>query len=204
MTSWTSGASGAAARGRGDDHERAEPSIATLHSLYGQRRLRVASAYQKMQAIAVGIHQPAEARQCAADLASAIGDATATASQALGMLRQPVASRRRWRRHKAVRTVPSDVRRWSVELLRLTEIDEWLRRTTLDDLGVHLPTVVRVASRAASGPHIAGMVMGADEPVESILRDGRIGIALLDVVDGSQSHPRPESRITASAPIQAA
>jgi hypothetical protein len=119
-------------------------------------------------------------------------------------LRQPVASSRRWGRRTAVRTVSPDVDRWSVELVRLSEIQVWLRRTTLDDLGVHIPTVVRVASRAASGPHIAGMVMGADEPVESSLRDGRIGVALLDVVDGSPSHPRPESRITASVPIQAA
>jgi hypothetical protein len=170
-------------------------------SLFEQRRLRVDRAYQRMQA-AVNGHQPAEVRRCAADLGSALSDAVATASQALGTLPPPVASPRRWRRRTAVRTVSSDVHRWSVELVRLSEMHVWLRRTTLDDLGVHVPTVVRVASRAASGPHIAGMVMGADEPVESILREGRIGVALRDVVDGHD--PRPLAQTPASLTGQAA
>ena len=126
---------------------------AALASLYEQRRLRVDRAYRKMQATAGSGHPPAETRRCAADLASALGDAVATASEALGLLRQPVAPPRRWRRRKAVRTVSPDVHRWSVELVRLSEMQVWLRRTTLDELGVHIPTVVRFASRAASGPH---------------------------------------------------
>ena len=169
-------------RHRGGDQERVEASIDALASRYEQRRLRVNRAYQQMQATAVSGHPPAVARRCSAELASALRDATATASQILGVLR-PVASSRLRRRRKAVRTVPPDVRQWSVELVRLSEIDVWLRRTTLDDLGVHVPTTVRVASRAATGPHIAGMVMGDEEPVGSIRRDGRIGVALLNVID---------------------
>jgi hypothetical protein len=46
------------------------------------------------------------------------------------------------------------------------------------------------------------MVMGADEPVESILREGRIGVALRDVVDGHD--PRPLAQTPASLTGQAA
>ena len=49
---------------------------------------------------------------------------------------------------------------------RLAEIGVWLRRTTLDDIGVRLPMTVRVPDYAATGPHIAGMDFG-NQPAAS-------------------------------------
>jgi hypothetical protein len=109
-----------------------------------------------MREIAGRRHAPAEARQAAAELAEALRIATAAAA---------ASARGRWTR----------------ELAQLDEIQVWLRRTRLDDLGVQLPTTVRVGSYAATGPQIAGMTGGPADLAE--LPVPRIGIDLAAVVD---------------------
>jgi hypothetical protein len=80
-----------------------------------------------------------------------------------------------------MRSVPPDVAAWSAELMRLTQIGVWLRRTTLDDPGVHVPATVLVANYAATGPHIPGLEFEAEDDVRS--REPRIGVDLQRIVD---------------------
>lgn len=97
--------------------------------------------------------------------------------------------RRRLRRRQASRALPPARGAWAAELVRLRQIGVWLRRITLDDLGTHVPTTVRVASRAATGPHIAGLEF---EPADRTagLHEPRIGVDLQAVVDGADRGPR--------------
>lgn len=126
---------------------------------------RVDTAYQQMQTLVSTRHSPAEARRAAAELSVALRDATAAAVQVLRLAQLPPPAspgRRRWRP-----TSPADpaaVRALSTELVRLSEVAGWLRRTTLDDPGVRLPAAVRVVSRAASGPHMAGLDFEPPDP----------------------------------------
>lgn len=126
------------------------------------RRADVNQAYRRMQAVVARRHTPAEARAAADELAEALRGATAAAAAAAGG-------------------------RWSRERAQLAEIQVWLRRTTLDDLGVQLPTTVRVGSYAATGPQIAGMTAGAAELAD--LPVPRIGLDLRSAVDAAASAP---------------
>lgn len=163
---------------------------------YPRCRARVDAAHQWMRTVVAGRHTPAEARTAAAELTVALCEATATATQALTSADPTPPRRGRICHRKAVRTVPPVTARWSAELVRLSQIAVWLRRTTLDDLGVHIPTTVRVDNYAAVGPHIAGMGFGADTvraPGES-----RIGVDLPSIIDAGRP---PAAQPPPSAPV---
>ena len=132
---------------------------------YAAARHRVDVAHLRMRGIAGTPHAPAQAREAAGELTAALDAATEIANRALraaAACTKPAPSRRR----HADRSVPVAVRPWSAELVRLAEIGVWLRRTTLDDIGVRLPMTVRVPDYAATGPHIAGMDFG-NQPAAS-------------------------------------
>ena len=116
------------------------PQVGSTKSVYDARRARVDKAHLRMQEISSRQHPPADARQAAAELDEALRDATVVAAEALRSA-EPIESgpRKGLRRRKATRAMAPLVRLWSIELLRLSEIAVWLRRTTLDDPGVHLP-----------------------------------------------------------------
>jgi hypothetical protein len=128
---------------------------------------------------------PSDARAAADDLGTALRAATVTVMSMLRLLdsRAPVPRHRLHRRPKATRSVPADVAAWSAELVRLTEIGVWLRRTTLDEPGVHVPATVRVANYAAIGPHIPGLGFDTGEADQTL--DRRIGVDLQTLVDST-------------------
>jgi hypothetical protein len=142
---------------------------------YHAARARVADAHRRMREVEAGPHTPGDARTASHELNAALREAKAMVTRTL---QQPGLD--------TTRRVSPDVAAWSAELVRLSELDVWLRRTTLDDLGVHVPTTVRVGCRAANGPHIAGMVADPDDLVAATLHDPRIGIDLQSVVDHAQ------------------
>lgn len=170
---------------------------------YAVYRARVDAAHQRMRTVVTGRHTPAEARATAAELTFALREATAATTRALTDVATPAPRRARIRHRKAVRTVPPATARWSAELVRLSEIAVWLRRTTLDDPGVHIPTTVRVDNYAATGPHIAGMGFRADAvraPDES-----PIGVDLPSIIDADQrpAAPAPPSAAVIATPVPA-
>lgn len=177
-------------------------TLADVTIRYTGERARVDTAYQRMLAITAVRHTPADARQAAADLAAAIRTATTTATEALRLVAPvaPLPPRRRLRRHRrASRGASTPVGAWSVELVRLSQIAVWLRRETLDDLGVHIPTVVRVSSLAALGPRIPGMGAEPAGPVGAATVDEpRIGVDLAAIID--RIEPVSESSPTTFAP----
>jgi hypothetical protein len=155
-------------------------------SAYEACRARLDRAHERMLAISGGPHPPADARRAAAELAAALREATSGAAR---LMRSATAT--------------SDVAHWSSELVRLSEIGVWLRRTTLDDIGVHVPTTVRVGNYAANAPHIAGLGVGAGDLAE--LHQPRIGIDLPAIVDGIDGDSATTAVAPAvSAPVQAA
>jgi len=172
-------------------------ALAGLSTAFVAERARVDAAHTRMRALATAPHAPAEARVAAQELTEALRQATATVARALRLF-EPVLPARHWlpRRRLATRSVSADMASWSAELVRLTHIGVWLRRATLDDLGVHVPTAVRVGSRAANGPHIAGMVADPDDLVADTMHEPRIGVDLQAIVDGRANLHAP----TAAAP----
>lgn len=127
---------------------------------YPAERSRVDAAFGHARAVAAAPHPPADARAAAAELTDALGHATAVLDRAL----------------RVTRGRPE----CTAERVRLRELGVWLRRTTLDELGVVVPTTVRVGSYAASGPRIAGMVAAPADPRPARL----IGVDLPAIVDG--------------------
>ena len=174
--------------------------ITEIETEYDAARARVEAALRRMRAIEAAGHAPADARAASDELAVALREATVTVSLALRLLdaRAPAAHRRLRGRPKATRSVPSDVAAWSSELVRLTQIGVWLRRVTLDDLGVHVPKTVRVANYAATGPHIPGVDFGS--PAVADARGPLIGIDLPAVIDGV-GPPTVPSRQTHSSVV---
>jgi hypothetical protein len=158
-------------------------------SVYAAHRDRVDAAADRMRELCARQHTPAAARHAAVALTVALCDATTVVMHALQLAGRPAPSRprRRWRRPTANRAAPPAVRQWSAELLRLSEIEVWLRRTTLDDLGVHVPTVVRVANYAAKLPHTAGLGFGADD--DAHLDAPHIGVDLQAGIDSVDRRP---------------
>jgi hypothetical protein len=152
---------------------------------YDATRARVDNTYRRMRELETARHTPADARAVADELAAELRAATVTVTSTLRLLdsRAPVPRHRLHRRANATRSVPPDVAAWSAELVRLTQIGAWLRRTTLDDPGVHVPATVRVASYAAIGPHIPGL--GFDTDKAEHVRDRRIGVDLQAIVDSA-------------------
>ena len=157
--------------------------ITEIETGYDAARARVDKAYQRMREIEAAQHAAADARTTSYELFAALRQATAMAASALRLLdaRTPAPRRGLHRHPKATRSVPADVAAWSAELVRLTQIGVWLRRTTLDDPGVHVPATVRVANYAATGPHTPGLEFEAE--VDARSREARIGVDLQMIVD---------------------
>jgi len=155
---------------------------------YEAYRARVAHAHQRMQTISGCVHAPADARQAESELTAALREASTSAAQLLRQAQTPTAvPPRRWRHRHASRAAKPAADRWSSELVRLSEIADWLWRTTRDDLGVHLPTTVRVGTYAATGPHIAGLDFGTGDLAE--LHQPRIGVDLRAIIDRVDQDP---------------
>ncbi|HET7311170.1 MAG TPA: hypothetical protein VFJ17_07580 [Mycobacteriales bacterium] len=171
---------------------RQEVQVQRLHveddprSHYLAARRRVDDAYRRMSALEARPHRPADARLAAAELTRALRAATAAAARALQVpdSMSGAAPRPGRRARTATGGAAPASGFWAAELVRLTEIGVWLRRASLDDLGVHVPASVRVGSRAANGPHIAGLVADPDDLVAATLHEPWIGVDLLEVVDG--------------------
>jgi hypothetical protein len=162
-------------------HDETQPALAELARGYEAARSHVDVAHLRMRGIAASAHAPAQAREAARELTTALSGATEIATQALHAAAR-IGPAPAHRRH-ADRAVPMAVRPWAAELVRLAEIGVWLRRTTLDDDGVHLPRTVRVSDYAAKGPHIAGIDFG-NQPAAS--PDGpRIGIDFALAIDST-------------------
>jgi hypothetical protein len=173
-------------------------AMAAQERTYEAYRARVDGARRRMQTILGGPPAPADVRQAAAELSIALHDATTAVAQLLRQSQTPPAPPSvRWRRRHASRASTPFVARWSAELVRLSDMAVWLRRTTLDDLGVHLPTTVRVGNYAANGPRIAGLGFGTGDLAE--LHLPRIGVDLPAVVDGVDSVHRDPSPSAAAA-----
>lgn len=169
----------------------AAPRAVTDDSGYRMQRAYVDAAYQRMHAISLVPHAPADARNAATELTAALRQANATATRLLRQSQLPNAPRRRRHREVAQVVAPG---RWSGELVWLTDIAAWLSRIALDDLGVHIPTTVRVGNYAATGPHIPGLDFDTDDAAEECRP--RIGVDLRAVVDGIHQGA------TATGPIQ--
>lgn len=184
------------------DREATRRELTELQTRYGVERARVDQAYRRIREIEVGCHAPAAARTASSELNAAVRGATDTAAEVLQLLvGQPSGPHRRLRRRpKVTRSVPADVATWSAELARLSQVAVWLRRASLDDLGVHVPTTVRVADYAANRPHIPGLDFGNQPPDDG--RRQRIGIDLQAGVDAPAvpvvTHPVNEQAAAAS------
>lgn len=138
---------------------------AALRAAYQPRRARVDVAAARLRTVNARMHRPDEARTRAGELTAALREASGFVARALGRL-------------------GPDAQPWGAELVRLAELGVWLRRTTMDDLGVGVPAAVRVGSRAASGPHVAGLEADPPDLVAATLHQPWIGVSLRDVVDG--------------------
>lgn len=173
--------------------------------VYAAQRARVDHARRRMMSISGTPHAPADARHAAAELTAALREAATSAARLLRQAQPPrIPAQGRWRHRHATRAATPAVARWSSELVRLSEIAVWLRRTTLDDLGMRIATTVRVGNYAANGPHIAGLGLDAGDLAE--LREPRIGVDLPTIVDGNDQGPPATAPVAASvsAPAQAA
>jgi hypothetical protein len=169
---------------------------------YGACRAGVDRAQRRMQTITGGPHAPADTRQAAAELTAALREATTAATRLARQSQPPTSSPRGWWRHRhASRAAAPAVARWSTKLVRLAEIAVWLRRTTLDELGVHLPSTVRVGTYAANGPHIAGLGFSTGDLAE--LHEPRIGVDLPAVIDAVEGQDPVTSACAAGVPAPA-
>ncbi len=182
--------------------ERKAAVLAALDVGYAADRARVEASYRRMRDVTAAPHTPADARQAANELTVALRQATATVTRALRIAEPTTAPSLRHparRRRRATRAIPAGVQPWSAELVRLTDIGMWLIRTTLDDPGVHVAHTVRVGSRAANGPHIAGMVFEPDDLVAATLHEPRIGVDLQAIIDGCLPRSTATTAATAAA-----
>lgn len=175
-------------------HDDIDGVLSALEQDYAAHRLKVDDTARTMRAIVDRMNRPAEERAAAQQLTLALRDATAAVVRALHVIDDTLPAPRP-RRHVSRAPVEA-TRPWSTELLRLTDIEVWLRRTTMDHLGVHIPTTVRVGSRAASGPHIAGLEFEPDDLVAATLHEPRIGVDLVAVVDAVGAPPPPAAEST--------
>lgn len=155
------------------------PDDVAVTLAYRLHRERVDAAHDRMRLIVARPHPPAAARAAAQELSIAVDAAKAVVIAALRAAEPAGVAADQGRK------VPRpDVRRWIAELVRLAAIDQWLRRVTLDDPGVRFATTVRVGSRAANGPHVAGLEAEPRDLVAATLHAPRIGVDLRALVDG--------------------
>jgi len=156
----------------------------TAEARYAPCRARVEAAYARMRAVDAGRFTPAQQRRAAAELGDALRDAREFVTDALRSVETEPAPRRfRLGRRQASRAVPPLTGKWAAELVRLGEIDVWLRRWTMDRLGVNVVSTVRVGSRAATGPHVAGLISEPESLTAATLNQPRIGVDLRAIVD---------------------
>jgi hypothetical protein len=149
---------------------------------------RVRREHEQMQTLVSRPHSPAAAREQAQKLSLALHQATQTAATALRLIEDTsVATQGKRRQRRAAGAVSAAIQPWSSELMQLSEIEVWLRRTTMDDLGVAVPITVRVGSYAATGPRIPGLGFGSNDVDPT--HEPRIGIVLRDVIDGVATPP---------------
>jgi hypothetical protein len=152
------------------------------------RLAQVRREHQQMQTLMTRPHSPAAAREQAHDLSLALRQATQSAAAALRLIEcTPRPTHGKRRRRRAARALSAAMQPWSSELMQLSEIEVWLRRTTMDDLGVAVPITVRVGSYAATGPRIPGLGFGSNDVDPT--HEPRIGIVLRDVIDGVATPP---------------
>lgn len=130
-------------------------------------------------------HDAAHARAAAHQVTVTLTQAMNLATHALRAFQEtaPAPHRRSWHRWKATLQVPEPERWWSAQLVRLSEISEWLSETVRDGLELDVPTTVQVGSRAANGPHIPGMEADPADLVAATLHRPWIGVPLMDIVD---------------------
>jgi hypothetical protein len=151
---------------------------------------RVRREHQQMQTLVRRPHSPAAAREQAHELTLALQQATQSAVTALRLIERTQGPKHgKGQRRRAARALSAAIQPWSSELMRLSEIEVWLRRTTMDDLGVAVPITVRVGSYAATGPHVPGLGFGSDDVDPA--HEPRIGISLREVIDGVDTPPDP-------------
>jgi len=174
------------------EHDDIDGVLSALDQDYTAHRVKVDDTAGAMRAIVERMHRPAEERAAAQQLTLVLRDATAAVVRALHVIEVTLPAPRP-RRHVSRAPVEA-TRPWSTELLRLTDIEVWLRRTTMDDLGVQIPTTVRVGSRAATGPHTAGLQFEPDDLVAATLHDPRIGVDLTAVIDAAGAPPPPAAK----------
>jgi hypothetical protein len=182
---------------RGREHDHIDGVLSALEQDYARHRVAVDEAARTMRAIADRMNRPAGERAAAQQLTLVLRDATAAVVLALRVIDDTLPATRP-RRHVSRAPVEA-TRPRSTELLRLTDIEVWLRRTTMD-LGVQIPTTVRVGSRAASGPHIAGVEFEPGDLVAATLPEPRIGVDLAAVVDAVGSPPAPPAAESITGP----
>jgi hypothetical protein len=181
-------------------------TLEQLQASYTAARRRLDTAQHRMRATIARPHAPLEARRAGRDLTVALREASTLANRALqlSMATTPAAPRRGLLRRKATRSLPADVQVWSTELVRLAQVGAWLSTAIADDPSLLVPTVVRVGSRAATGPHIAGMVAEPKSLVAATLHQPRIGVDLRRVVDGIEGPRALPGGETSGAPDPAA
>lgn len=183
-------------RKRGTSPSTIDPATAaaarrTARAAYAADQARVDAAFERMCAVLVERHLPAEARRVAAELSMALREATATANRAMRLDETATPRRGLLPHRRATDDLPVLARPWSAEIARLSAMVVWLRRQTLNDPGVRVPTTVQIGSRAASGPHIAGLVAEPASLIAETLSEPRIGVDERAVVDGAPSHGAP-------------
>jgi len=168
------------------EHVGARAALRTLADDYESARTRVHAAYGKMRTALQPSYGPVDTRAAATELAEALRDATTAAVEYLRRLQEEEPRQRRGRRRrKATRAVSADVAAWSAELLRLTQISVWLRRATLDQPGVHIPTTVEFGDHAATGRDAVPVVADSDRLTPSGSSGRLIGnVDLRAIVDG--------------------
>ncbi len=152
---------------------------------FGDQRERVDTAKRELDAVLIRPHSPREARAAADDLARALRAATAAAVECLRVGRPVLAPAAAAGRPASSRRSPDPVavQRCTAQLVELGLLRTWLSQTVRDDPGVEFATTVQVGSRAASGPHVAGLEAEPADLVEATLHQPRIGVPLRDVID---------------------
>ncbi|MHB2022784.1 MAG: hypothetical protein ACYCO3_05580 [Mycobacteriales bacterium] len=163
-------------------HPAAGPELPAEERSYRAARASVDDARGRLSAVLTDRHSSAAVRAAASDLAVALSAAVAVVRSRLQCAQACPARQGHRRGHP--REVQPRVSAWSGELVRLSEIAVWLRLVTIDEPGVRAPSVVRIGSRAALAPHVAGLVFEPDDLVGSTLHQPRIGVDLEAVIDG--------------------
>ncbi len=147
---------------------------------YRSQRERVAEARRRLETVLAGPHRPGAARTAGRALSQALQEASAAAVECLRVGSRVCATSG----GTAVRAPdPAAVARCTAQLVELGLVRTWLTQALRDDPGADVATTVQVGSRAATGPHVAGLEAEPRDFVAARLHEPRIGVALQQVVD---------------------